>query len=1071
MYLLKSDYFRYAYEFDAHTISLSKKYYEQGAVQYLKVTKTHDEPLYCHVEAIVEVSGHLNACSFNLSYGRIMNAACDCQWNSRWHYCAHVGAACVMLTKVEIDEFPYVYQADGERIQAYFEEQERLRKEEELRALRQQITWDCNMNQVFLEGRKNEYYQTISSMLDDTRYHIHPEFTFYRDSIDVRFKIGTEKLYLIKNISEFLYRVENHLSFQYGKFLTVRHDLDRFDDLSKKWIQFLKEFNSFEYGNNKFFSIDESNISDFYDRFHMERIPGIHLYQDSFKVQFVLENIEDVIKVSMDGEFDLYRTSRGYYQIYEQALIYYPVENVRLFNDCLCKVQDATYLPKQLLNDFMRYCVGPYKEFIDVCDKRTEQEVVSYFPYETIEVYGDLKEDTLVEFRALAKDADGNVEPLLDNEHIEPSYTVDVISMLLSEHADQKENHCVYYSLENPELYVLVNEGINKLTKYAEVFVSEELKKLGKRTKYNLSVGFRMNNNLLEIDLNSTDFDVSQVSEILKAYHKKKRYVKLKSGMMIHLESDELEELDTMMQMYNIKPSDIKNGHVALDSYRALSLNDSMDSFNYIEVNKDPLKEYVDGFMSEASRIEMDPKYDAILRSYQKDGVKWLLSLYRYNLNGILADEMGLGKTLQVIVLLDSIRDKNKTSVVVCPASLVYNWEDEVSRFSDTLKCISITGTKQERVKKIEAYDSYDLIITSYDYLRRDIEAYEKCSFEYVILDEAQYIKNQKTKNAESVKSLCSKHRLALSGTPIENTLAELWSIFDFLMPDYLFNYNYFRSTYEVPITVYEDEETTKQLKKMVQPFILRRVKKEVLKDLPDKVEHKYMLEFSKEESKLYLSNLALINKDMQAKMGENGLDHIAILSMLTRLRQLCLDPRLLYDNIEKPSTKVSATIELLKVMKDNKKKVLLFSAFTSLLDLIAKELEKEDISYYLLTGATNKEKRREMVQNFNVDDTNVFLISLKAGGTGLNLTGAEVIIHIDPWWNISAQNQATDRAHRIGQNANVQVYQMIMKDSIEEKIITMQERKAQLAEAFVEGNEGGISKMSKEDLLELFER
>ena len=405
------------------------------------------------------------------------------------------------------------------------------------------------------------------------------------------------------------------------------------------------------------------------------------------------------------------------------------------------------------------------------------------------------------------------------------------------------------------------------------------------------------------------------------------------------------------------------------------------------------------------------------------------------------------------------------------PSFLIYNWEDEIAKFSKTLNCISITGAKAKRTLGIQNYRDYDLLITSYDYLRRDVDLYQDHEFECIILDEAQNIKNQKTKNAQFVKRLKANHRIALSGTPIENSLAELWSIFDFLMPGYLYSYHYFKQEYEIPITLDEDEKTTKRLRNLVNPFILRRTKKEVLKELPDKVDHKYMLEFSVSEKKLYLANLAMVNKEMQAKMKEVHFDRIAILAMLTKLRQICCDARLVYDNIKEPSTKINATISLIKTLTENNKKILLFSAFTSLLDLVSNQLDKEQISYYMLTGSTNKEERRKLVNNFNEDDTRVFLISLKAGGTGLNLTSAEAVIHIDPWWNLSAQNQATDRAHRIGQNANVQVYRMIMKDSIEEKILKMQERKANLADSFVEGNDGSLSKMSKEEILDLFKR
>lgn len=355
--------------------------------------------------------------------------------------------------------------------------------------------------------------------------------------------------------------------------------------------------------------------------------------------------------------------------------------------------------------------------------------------------------------------------------------------------------------------------------------------------------------------------------------------------------------------------------------------------------------------------------------------------------------------------------------------------------------------------------------------MRRDIDEYQDLTFEYVVLDEAQNIKNQKTKNATSVKKLHARHRLALSGTPIENSLAELWSIFDFLMPSYLFSYPYFKTQFESPIVLNQNEDSIQKLRSFVSPFILRRTKKEVLKELPDKVDHQYLIDFSKEEEKLYLANLTQASKEMQVKMKEPHIDHIAVLAALTKLRQLCCDPRLLYDNIQKPSSKVQACMELVQILTEHNKKVLLFSSFTSLIDLLTQELKQNQISYYILTGSTSKEERRKLVHAFQTDTTQVFLISLKAGGTGLNLTAAEAVIHIDPWWNLSAQNQATDRAHRIGQNANVQVYRLIMKNSIEEKIVKMQERKKDLADTFIEGNDGSLSKMSKDEILSLFQR
>lgn len=353
--------------------------------------------------------------------------------------------------------------------------------------------------------------------------------------------------------------------------------------------------------------------------------------------------------------------------------------------------------------------------------------------------------------------------------------------------------------------------------------------------------------------------------------------------------------------------------------------------------------------------------------------------------------------------------------------------------------------------------------------MRRDYQLYDKILFEYVILDEAQYIKNQKTKNAISVKTLKAKHKLALTGTPIENILAEIWSIFDFLMPQYLYSYHYFRKQFENDIVKNFDHEKTQRLQQLVSPFILRRNKKDVLKELPDKIEKTQLIPFNEEERQIYFANLAQVNQDLQKIFQMEKVDQIAVLALLTRLRQICCEPRLLYENIENTSSKMKACLDLIINFKANHQKVLLFSSFTSVLDMISDECIANHISFYKMTGTTSKEERRKLVEGFQNGEVDVFLISLKAGGTGLNLTAAQAVIHYDPWWNVSAQNQATDRAYRIGQEKNVLVYKLVMKDSIEEKIMALQEKKKELSDVFVENHQGSLASMSKEEILELF--
>ena len=408
-------------------------------------------------------------------------------------------------------------------------------------------------------------------------------------------------------------------------------------------------------------------------------------------------------------------------------------------------------------------------------------------------------------------------------------------------------------------------------------------------------------------------------------------------------------------------------------------------------------------------------------------------------------------------------------SLVVCPASLIYNWGEELRRFAPQLKACLVAGTKKERALIISRWREYDVLVTSYDLLKRDINEYEGKTFRFEVIDEAQYIKNHSTAAAKSVKLVKAGTRFALTGTPIENRLSELWSIFDYLMPGFLYTYARFHTDFEQPIVKFEDEAALERLRRMVTPFILRRRKEDVLRDLPDKLEEVRYAGMESRQKKLYDGQVVRMKKSMKGKSEQDfRRSRIEILAELTRIRQICCDPSLILENYEGGSAKREACMGLVHGVIEGEHKALIFSQFAAMLELLEEDLKKEGIAYYKITGATPKERRVEMVNAFNSDDTPVFLISLKAGGTGLNLTGADVVIHYDPWWNVAAQNQATDRAHRIGQTRVVTVYRIIAKDTIEERILEMQESKKKLAEDILSGDAAASSTLSREELLEL---
>ena len=428
-------------------------------------------------------------------------------------------------------------------------------------------------------------------------------------------------------------------------------------------------------------------------------------------------------------------------------------------------------------------------------------------------------------------------------------------------------------------------------------------------------------------------------------------------------------------------------------------------------------------------------------------------------------------------IIVDYVQNSEttKASLVVCPSSLSLNWQNEANKFANKLKTLVIKGSLSDRKRQIKEIDKYDLVITSYDLLKRDIELYEKedYNFRFIIADEAQYLKNSNTQNAKSIKKIKAETRYALTGTPIENSLAELWSIFDFIMPGYLFSYREFKNTYEMPIIKGEDENAMQKLKMLIEPFVLRRTKKEVLKELPDKTVTVLNNEMCEEQRNLYINYLARAKQEVAEKVKLNGYEKskMQILAALTRLRQICCHPGLFINDYNEGSSKLEQCMEIIKEAVKSGHKILLFSGYTSMFEIIEKELNKEQIQYLKLTGSTKVDERIKMVDEFNQNsEIQVFLISLKAGGTGLNLTGADMVIHYDPWWNLSTENQATDRAYRIGQKNNVQVYKLITKNSIEEKIYELQEKKSKLADNMLETNTVFVNKLTKEDILKLFE-
>ena len=635
----------------------------------------------------------------------------------------------------------------------------------------------------------------------------------------------------------------------------------------------------------------------------------------------------------------------------------------------------------------------------------------------------------------------------------------------------------LYIDLTEDGLYRFLKDAVPQLEALGTVLVTDSLREAKVRALPAASVGIAVRSGNLMLSLKGEDLSPQELDEILSAYSRKKKYYRLKRGAFISFEdsSDASSTWETLAELYR------QYGHknpenISLPVYRALYLQEMVENREGALVSASREYRKLVSAMDPAqyASAALPSSLQGQLRPYQEEGYRWITMLRACRFGGILADDMGLGKTLQALAFLLSEKEQGKSgdalrTLIVCPASLVYNWQKELETFTPALTSVVIAGTAGARKALMEASRDTDVWITSYDLLKRDIALYEGLPFANEIIDEAQFIKNQNTQAAQAVRVIQSSFRLALTGTPIENRLSELWSIMDYLMPGFLDSYTRFQKDYEAPIVTQKDENAMARLRTLVHPFILRRLKKDVLKELPDKLEESVTVRLTGEQRKLYDAAVSQIRLDLdKATPEEFRTGKLQLLSQLTRLRQICCDPSLLYENYSAESAKLEACLQLIRQAVDGGHKLLLFSQFTSMLDILCARLRDEGLAYHRIDGSTPKQDRMALVDSFANDDVPVFCISLKAGGTGLNLTAADIVIHYDPWWNQAAQNQATDRTHRIGQTQRVTVYELIAADTIEEQIQTIKADKSRLAEDVLSGESISSSILNKEDLLAL---
>lgn len=923
--------------------------------------------------------------------------------------------------------------------------------------------------------------------------------------------------YLISDLGEFYNRMKSGSEFEYGKQLIMKHNALAFEGESRELLRLLLEAieeeleTSVDYGAKTKSALKKKSLN--LKRSYMDGIAGfiegkyieLELPDKTKKQVFVERKNAEIklhVKETLLGGYrlepdrpmycfmlgrclcvcafpfaEICMCDREYTQIMSELLIKMNADIYREDNFSVSKRDMALFCGQMLpvIKDYVRVDISGL-ELENILPQKLEVEfkldVDSYNNIvcrETLS-YGDFNINPVK----------GGSMPVNILRDYAKEYKIKMIAEKYLQGTADDEGNLIIKGEDT--IYRLLAEGIPMLMEIGNVFVSDKFKNIRISSAPKLSVGARMNDNMLELDIEMEEFDKEELKKLFESYRLRKKYYRLKNGDFVKLEDNSLSVISEISEALEFNADEFEkmtDGTIFIPKYRALYIDSILNQAGDIHLNRDKnFRQLVRGMKEMAdSDYEVPDTLVDVLRKYQRTGYRWLRTLAENGFGGILADDMGLGKTLQVIALLLAYKEKQvdsagkKPSLIVCPASLVYNWENEIRKFAPELTSLVISGTADERKELLGSAGDKEIIITSYDSLRRDMKYYQKLDFMYQVIDEAQFIKNPATQNAKSVKEIRAESKFALTGTPIENRLSELWSIFDYLMPGFLYSYTKFRDEIENRITREEDGIALKRLQNMIKPFVLRRLKSEVLKDLPEKQEAVVYSQMEGEQKKLYAAMLEQFREDVLSISEERfGAERMNVLAKLMRLRQICCDPSLCFENFNDTSAKLETCMELVRGAIDSGHKILLFSQFTTMLGIIAERLAKEEISYYTLTGDVPKEERTKLAEAFNNDDTKVFLISLKAGGTGLNLTGADIVIHYDPWWNVAVQNQATDRAHRIGQLRKVNVYKLIAKNSIEEKILKLQKGKEMLANQVVSDEVSRFSSFTREDLLMLLE-
>ena len=907
------------------------------------------------------------------------------------------------------------------------------------------------------------------------------------------FRIGAGNLNLILDLKDFLYKNSLKKPLKFNDGFTYNPLKDEFLDEDKRVLQFVASHKDMISG--RYLRLKQNNLKDFLKLIDEKKKINFNFNSINYEVKVKKENVPVALTLKegkegfilnhhkkfpiiLNNSGDVMFFDRNLYLPRKRQLEYYiPIHKLFLKNNTITykkSLENLRSLLEELKNISKNIVLD---ENIRVFKEKLMKTTFNLYKNKE-KIYCNVKIDYCGYIIDLIRDEKDNsfLRDLKSEKYIE--FQLERFKFIKRE-----EDFCFIGSEE--EIYELFSKGIKRLRELGEVLLSEELKEFKVLDSSLISSELKELSNFYKLKFDFGDFELRELRESIEAMKRGDRFYRTKK---VYLDLEDPGIVNFLNLLDDLGLENIKDNEVYIDKSKVLYIQEKLKdrTLSFIK-GGNVLQEIVGKLLNKEFKRKLVPKaLNAELRPYQKEGFKWINEITDLGFGGVLADDMGLGKTLQIIAFL--LSQKKSKSIVVVPTSVIYNWMDEFEKFAPSIRVGLVHGSKSKRDKvlrdfkrglgiKIEesnlkekSYEKYDVLLTTYGTLKNDEKAYENLSFDYCIIDEAQNIKNPAAQATLSVKNIKSKCNIALTGTPIENNLMELWSIFDFVMPGYLFTKDRFRERFIL------DESNLSELKYLITPFILRRLKEEVLSELPEKLEKKYLVEMKGKQKQLYSFYVnAIKNQLNENKSSEkSGRDKINLFAYLTKLREICLDPSIVVPDYTGGSSKLTVVREIVKDASESGKKILLFSQFTSVLQKIEEDFKKEDISYLYLDGGTSAKDRVERVKKFN-DDSNikVFLISLKAGGVGLNLTSASVVIHFDPWWNPSVEDQATDRVHRFGQENKVEVIKLVAKDTIEEKIVLMQEDKRELIQSLMDGKtmDGkGLKRLTEEEISKLFE-